>query len=314
MRHVYNYRKNITCSNCQYKFEGIDNFCPNCGQENHSHHAPFKHIIIEFIESLTHFDTKFFNTLKTLVFRPGLLSKDYNEDKRARYVPPVRLYIFLSFVFFFLLSIFSKGTDEIPIKDNAGKIDYGPKVSIIGRKQLQDSIIVALEYRKDLTTATVDSIIKARMPEGGWFETIFIRQNVRTQLGLVTAEDINHTFLKNIGIVIFILMPIFAIILEILYIRRKRLYIEHLIFSVHFHAFIFISLIVALLLYQFTHEVEWSAYLLIIIPFYSTFALKRVYENPWAKTIVKSVLLTLSYGLCISIAMLVTYIISFVQS
>jgi predicted amidophosphoribosyltransferase len=82
-------RKSITCANCQYQFDGIDNYCPNCGQENHSHRAPFKHIIIELIESLTHFDTKFFSTVKALFLKPGLLTKDYIEDKRARYVPVI---------------------------------------------------------------------------------------------------------------------------------------------------------------------------------------------------------------------------------
>src|SRR5688572_22269017 len=240
-------RKSVTCANCGYSFDGIDNYCPNCGQENHSHHAPFKHIIIELIESLTHFDTKFFSTLKALFFKPGLLTKDYIKDKRARYVPPVRLYIFASFVFFFLLSLFSKSDEEHPVitrkaatpsptevlVDDHSTLDdsiasvskrehqgNGPTVFLTGQIELQDSMVADLETRTDVTTATIDSMIKARMPERGWIEKLLMRQSIRSELGLITREAIGHAFLKNIGITVFILMPIFALILKLLYVRR----------------------------------------------------------------------------------------------
>lgn len=330
-----NRRKSVTCPNCGYSFDGIDNYCPNCGQENHSHHAPFKHIFIELIESLTHFDTKFLTSLKTLLFKPGLLTKDYNEDKRARYVPPVRLYVFVSFVFFFLLSLLSKSDEGHPLRlpratsqstseisvdshdtleDSVVSRSRGPRVFVTGKEELQDSMVTALGSRTDVTTSTVDSMIKARMPDAGWIEKLFMRQNIRTELGLITREAITHAFLKNIGITVFILMPIFALILKLLYIRRKRFYIEHLIFSVHYHAFVFIILILAYLLYKITDSDLLSVLLSLATPVYCTLALKRVYQNSWAKTILKSMLLTLTYGFCISIAMLITFIVSFAQS
>lgn len=302
-------RKSVTCANCQYQFEGIDNYCPNCGQENHSHHAPFKHIFIELIESLTHFDTKFFATVKALFLKPGLLTKDYIEDKRARYVPPVRLYVFVSFIFFFLLSVFSKSDRTSPMSREANP--RTAPIKIIGQQNTQDSIIAALEKEKNITDSMVDSVINSKLPNEGWIAKIFLRQSIRSELGLITRDDVNHVFVKYIGIVVFILMPIFAILLLMLYIRRERLYIEHLIFSVHFHAFVFVILIFAFLLYKITLEDEWSVYLSFIIPIYSTIALKRVYENSWPKTVLKSLLLTISYITCISVAMLLTYFISF---
>lgn len=69
--------KNIHCPNCDYKFREIENFCPNCGQDNHSHKIPLKHYIIEFLEGTIHFDTKVFKTFRLLLFRPGQLTKDY---------------------------------------------------------------------------------------------------------------------------------------------------------------------------------------------------------------------------------------------
>jgi len=152
-------RKSVTCANCQYQFDGIDNYCPNCGQENHSHHAPFKHIIIELIESLTHFDTKFFATVKALFLKPGLLTKDYIEDKRARYVPPVRLYIFISFVFFFFLSFLSNNNKEEVPSDEQIRQRGKANISIAGHEDVRDSIVGILQKEKSVTNAMIDSMI-----------------------------------------------------------------------------------------------------------------------------------------------------------
>lgn len=92
------------CPNCTEILRAEANFCPTCGQENHDLKVPIGHLIYEFVESVFHFDIKVWETLKTLFFSPGKLSKDFNEGKRARYVPPARLYVFVSVVFFALLN------------------------------------------------------------------------------------------------------------------------------------------------------------------------------------------------------------------
>lgn len=88
------------CPNCAYEFHGIDNYCPNCGQENHNIDVPFKHLFLELLEGTLHFDTKIIHTLKLLLFKPGQLTEQFVQNKRAAYVPPIRLYVFISFIFF----------------------------------------------------------------------------------------------------------------------------------------------------------------------------------------------------------------------
>ncbi len=301
-------RKSITCANCQYQFDGVDNYCPNCGQENHSHHAPFKHIFIELIESLTHFDTKFFATVKALFLKPGLLTKDYIEDKRARYVPPVRLYIFVSFIFFFLLSLLSNNDKEIDSSD--GQVRKA-NISIAGHEDVRDSIVSILRKEKSVTNAMIDSLITVKSPNDGWILKLFLKQSIRINLGIITQDDVEHAYIKHLGIVVFVLMPIFALLLKILYIRGKRLYIEHLIFSVHFHAFIFAVFIFTLLLYTITNEGEWSLLLCSVVPIYGTLALRKVYGNNWFKTIAKALLLSIAYTTCISVMAVFTFFLSY---
>ncbi len=93
------------CPNCGADLRKEFEFCPHCGQENHDLRVPFKTFLYEFVENLTHFDTKLWNTLKVIFSKPGQLTKDYVEGKRARYVHPARFYVFVSVIFFALLTL-----------------------------------------------------------------------------------------------------------------------------------------------------------------------------------------------------------------
>ena len=97
-------REEKNCLNCGHIVE--EKFCPNCGQENTETRRPFHYLFTHFIEDLTHYDGQFWGTIKNLLFKPGKLTQTYLEGKRQRYVPPVKLYIFISFITFFLFSIF----------------------------------------------------------------------------------------------------------------------------------------------------------------------------------------------------------------
>ena len=96
-------REEKNCLNCGHIVE--EKFCPNCGQENTETRRPFHYLFSHFIEDLTHYDGQFWGTIKNLLFKPGKLTQTYLEGKRQRYVPPVKLYIFISFITFFLFSI-----------------------------------------------------------------------------------------------------------------------------------------------------------------------------------------------------------------
>lgn len=97
-------RADKTCLNCGHHVE--ERFCPHCGQENIETRQPFYFLFTHFIEDFTHYDGQFWGTLKNLFFKPGKLTNTYLEGKRQRFVPPVKLYIFVSFIVFFLFALF----------------------------------------------------------------------------------------------------------------------------------------------------------------------------------------------------------------
>lgn len=103
-------RDDKTCLNCGHQVN--ERFCPHCGQENTEPKQPFHFLFTHFIEDFTHYDGEFWKTIKYLLTRPGKLTKEYLAGKRQLYVAPVKLYIFISFITFFLPSLFPGSEEE----------------------------------------------------------------------------------------------------------------------------------------------------------------------------------------------------------
>jgi hypothetical protein len=103
MSHKSPIREDKTCLNCNHVV--ANRFCTNCGQENTDTRKTFYHLFVHFFEDLTHYENAFWKTIKNLLLRPASLTKEYLSGKRLSYLAPIRLYIFISFVTFFLISL-----------------------------------------------------------------------------------------------------------------------------------------------------------------------------------------------------------------
>jgi hypothetical protein len=181
-----------------------DNYCPNCGQENNTHKIPVKHIVLETFEDFFHFDTKLWNTVKTTFAKPGKITTDYLEGKRARYVPPVKLYIFISFIFFLLLGKLSDHAIDGSNKKRTGKIKTEQTASItlnelLGDKKIyysndsNDVRLMDFEYTsvenlqqqlKRLKTAP-DKVIDSLLVNGDIDTSKVTREKLRNMLALI---------------------------------------------------------------------------------------------------------------------------------
>lgn len=98
---AHHLRHDKSCLNCGATVE--ERFCSRCGQENLEPKESVGHLIRHFFEDLTHFDGKFFVTVKDLIIRPGFLTREYVAGRRMSYLNPIRMYIFISAVFFVVL-------------------------------------------------------------------------------------------------------------------------------------------------------------------------------------------------------------------
>jgi len=110
-------RKSSICFNCQTPLVNQENFCPSCGQQNRSTQASIKHLASDFLQDYFGFDSKIWNSFRPLLFAPGKMTKDYLEGKRNQFIPPIRLFLFLSFLYFGLSYLIDSDWSEAIIVD-----------------------------------------------------------------------------------------------------------------------------------------------------------------------------------------------------
>jgi hypothetical protein len=300
--------KHIKCPNCDYSFNGIDNYCPNCGQENHTHKLPVKHFILEVVEGYFHLDTKMINTLKDMVLKPGLITKNYNLGKRARYVSPIRFYIFVSFVFFLILSLENPEKGGSSARSNKSE-GFTITVSTLDQpERIKD--YKKLAANPELDNSTIDRYLDSVGVATSWYNKTFIRNYIRFKTGHLTPEDLRHKTRKNLSIMMFLLMPLVAFFLYILFYKKKLYYSEHLIFSIHFHTLAFIVLSIWLLCRPFLDGVWLLCVFLPIIFIHGIWSMKVIYQQSIVSLFVKVFFL----GLLYSITLIIFYIITVLSS
>ena len=317
-------RKEKNCLNCNAEIHG--RYCHICGQENREPTESFWQLVTHFFHDLTHFDGKFFSTLRLLVLKPGFLSTEYKVGRRASYLNPIKMYIFTSAVFFFIFFSFFKIDektagfkmktnleDSALIKDSAAfsrftqSINDGKPMSRQEYRVHVDSLkkrggvhLTGTSYK---TKAEYDSVLKAGKKNHNWLQRQLIYkeieinekfQNDTGKFGAALVSNIVHSFPQ----MFFLSLPLFALFLKWLYIRHKQFYyVSHMIFTFHLYIFVFIVLlfIFAITQVQQNFDVPWLnwiiALLYMFIFFYEYKAMRNFYGQRRAKTILKYILL-----------------------
>ncbi len=300
--------KKTECPNCGFKLSEAFNYCPSCGQENHTHKLPFKHFVSEFLETLFHFDNKLLATLRDL-FIPGRMTVNYNQNKRGRYVPPVRLYIFITFIFFLILTLSSKL--ERPDDENKSSNTKSNNFSVSLFDIKQDTTDARLDMIRDASDPDplIEEYIREEIPDEGWFAKKMVRNGLLINTGHVGKEEFMHKLHKTISGSMFVLMPVFAFFLWLFYRRKKIFYSEHLIFSLHFHTLLFIIFILWFL-FNLVNLHIGLLFLLVILG-YLLLSQKSFYAQGWTKTTVKFLLLSGVYSLSIFVILLIGFLFSF---
>jgi hypothetical protein len=110
---------NLQCPNCTFVLEEGYAFCPKCGQAKIIDDS-IRGFFNQFLEDYFTFDSKIFKSISPLLFRPGFLVNEYKEGKRIRYIPPLRIFIFTSILFFLLISMGNGHTKDM----QETEIDY----------------------------------------------------------------------------------------------------------------------------------------------------------------------------------------------
>lgn len=183
----YPLRKETNCLNCGA--EVTDRFCSHCGQENIEPRENFWQLLVHFFNDFTHFDGKFFSTIRVLLLQPGKLTREYIAGKRAGYLHPIRMYLFISFAFFILQYLIPSPEEDFLMMD-------GQVVSRDSVIRLIDNKIISLnkslsdsstEIQQLLTRESVVQLEKKR----------WLLNRDSSNLNSIYSELVDTTFTKS---------------------------------------------------------------------------------------------------------------------
>lgn len=280
-------REDKHCLNCGA--EVPERFCTHCGQENTERHESFAHLVQHFVADVVHYDSQFLKTLKYLLFRPGKLTGEYFAGRRVAYVNPIKLYIFISFVFFLVYAL----THPVSHEENGQK---GLNIQLTKEDSAELAQNPLDDFRKYKSVKEYDSV-QASLPPGerhGFWKRLSVRRSVY----FLTTGNLNESFAElfshNLPKLMFILLPLFALLMKLMYGKKQWYYADHAIFSLHVHCFSFVLLLVTLMLDRWLGG-QFTSVGVVIIVLYLIQALKYVYRQSFAKSLLKGLLLSVSY-------------------
>lgn len=346
-------RKEKNCLNCGTIVQG--RFCHICGQENIVPKETFFGMVTHFFNDITHFDGKFFTTLKDLLFKPGFLSAEYMRGRRMSYLNPIRMYVFTSAIFFLIFFSLFKPNESFKITDGNEPLSFTERDSIIQRvekklrrdttkinlkKQLEllrdttrqvteldlipfaDDFTVVSTVGRDYTSRHEYDSLQKVLPaseKDGWLKRVWNKRAIRLNEkykkdGSFSMSTLSDSVLHKLPYLLFVSLPFFALILKLLYIRKRKefYYADHGIFTIHHYIFSFILLLFIFLwdkMDDITGWGIWDILQLLTIIFWSVYlfrAMKRFYHQGSGKTFVKFILLNI-LGFIVALILLVFF-------
>lgn len=374
------------CLNCDHPVPLL--YCGNCGQSLRQVRVSLHTLLMDFLGDYFTFDSKLLRSMTPLFFKPGELTLEFMRGRRASYIPPLRMYIFFSILFFLSINL-TRG----PVNVNSRESATARELMLLSENETlpeelrrangaHAAVLLENEAAKvfNITRKTVGlspievgtnpKTIKDKLPfergstpydqyrdaledyedamddvgelRAGSFK--FNRGIYRngTDVGEDTAwgkyfeekieEKVEHlksmdpelmaatlldTFFKLLPNVMFLLLPLFAFFLKIIYIRRDPLYIDHLITAFHYHAFVFVTFSLVTLLQGLIDNDVFSilSFLAMVaaVHWYLYAMLLRVYGQGYFKTFFKFCLIWFIYGLTLNVAMAMTILVSLFQ-
>lgn len=187
-----------------------DRFCPRCGEQRPvAHGLSFRHYFEELIDAITHLDSKLLRSAWLLVRRPGLLSVDYLRGRRVPLVSPLRLFVFVSIVYFISLSLLHS---VVPHK--APYMEFNTFATPLAI-QLHGN-----DYYAGYAARRVEQKVR--------------RENISYAVLQGRYDEKTAVLSKTL---LFVLIPVIALLFAALFMRRHRFFTEHLVIATHFWAF-----------------------------------------------------------------------------
>src|SRR6266446_1553115 len=334
------------CENCGAELQG--HWCAQCGQPAIDYRRSFRHVIADLLDEFLNWDSKFFATIALLIFKPWRLTNEFLAGKRVRYANPLRLYLLASILFFFAVNFGAKGIhfdasklgskDRAELEADLKNTDLPPEAREKLQALLQESSpsptpspvtsasspppsaeteqqkkqygkigerpFVAFDDAKSTTPFErwIEARAKEKMGEHG------------TKMGLFIS-----TLFSNLPYMMLCCIPLFALVLKVLYIRRRIFYIDHLIYALHIHSFFYTGIMLIVFITMGLNRIAsgaiagWIIALLWIAFVVQIFlSIRYVYRQGWFVSVLKFFTGGFIYLIVLFLALAATFFITLV--
>ena len=313
-------RSEKTCLNCNAQIYG--RFCHVCGQENTDPRESIWSIISHFFSDITHFDGKFFKTTGKLLVKPGYLPSEYIKGRRAKYLHPIRMYVFTSAIFFIIF--YSTSSPEFdPAKTGDSNFSIGMNNNF--RVDPLDTLIILNNRERPYKTlAEYDSVQKtlAQDKRDNWITRKITQRNIERnnkyagRTDMIKSSMINN-FLHSFPYLLFVSLPLSALFLQLLYFRNKNnIYAGHTIFLIYLYVFTFLAMLAFFGLESLKSKFHsgWIGFaefaLFTYLGIYTLVAMKKYYAEGWGFTIFKFIVFNILAFISILILFVVFLLLS----
>jgi hypothetical protein len=269
------------CENCGAPMAGP--FCAQCGQHAVDYRRSFRHVIGDVLDSFLNWDSKFFATIAWLITRPWHLTNQFLAGRRVRYVHPLRVYLLVSILFFFVVNYWAKSIHADPSKlsaedraDVAADLndpDIPPQVKARVRRALDGkgpTQPIAQTSPSPETAVTPQSLASASpspsvtspSPSGDFGPLVqfdkppsdpfekWLEQRAKEKMGEHGSKMALFiaTLFSNLPYMMLCCIPLFAFVLKVLYVRKRIFYIDHLVYALHIHSFAYLAIMLIVLI------------------------------------------------------------------
>lgn len=259
-----------SCPNCETALAG--DYCHGCGEKRpEARDLSVRHFVKDAAAELTSLDSKLFNTLRALLFRPGLLTLEWLAGRRSRYLKPLNLVLAL-----FAVQLFAYTATKTVTMFN---------------------IAMIVENEREFAA-------QWRLPNGGLYDKLFARASARKGTSVESLYDaVNEKWQRNVSLLQPAQIAVLAALLQLLYLFSRRYFVEHLVFSMHCLAFTSLTTTLMWPVYyfvgiaptRFNMYVAGSKFLLDIL--YMFVALRAVYSGSRGFAVLRAVVLFVGYFL-----------------
>ena len=271
------------CRNCGHQVDG--EYCSNCGQREGRADRRFMDLAGEIVGDVSDVDSRFWRTLVSLLFRPGYLTAEFIAGRRARYLPPLRLYLVFSFIVFLVMAI--DASNALESGNGVEVVDESGEVVAFDPNDVADAFLGEDGAEPEVSIGIADE----QSPQ--WMQDLQARlEGNARQLNDDPSEFIEDmvSFLPQM---MFILLPLFACLMLLAYLASPFHYLQHLVFALHYHSFVY-------LLYLVDHligygGIEIGGWLALWLVAYLPLALRTCYDSSVKGAIAKSLFIYVAY-------------------